>query len=179
MPGTDPLAAMRLIFDELPDLPCLAELPGRGLGADMTGRTAAILVDLPVDATPGGWRFADRPGRDLRRAQGLLARDLDALEEVADGYRGALKIQICGPWTMAATIQLTRSQEPALADPGAIGDLIASLAEGVAAHVADLRARVPGADLLIQLNGPGPARGAGRGGAQCQRPEPGARDRER
>ena len=154
LPGTDPLAAMRLIFDELPDLPHLAELPGRGPGADLTGRAAAILVDLPVDATPGGWRFADRPGRDLRRAHGLLARDLDALEEVADGYRGALKIQICGPWTMAATIELTRSQEPVLADPGAVGDLVASLAEGVAAHVADVRGRVPGADVLLQLDEP-------------------------
>jgi hypothetical protein len=154
IPGTDPITAMRLIFDELPDLPHLAELPDRGLGADMTGRTAAILVDLPADATPRGWRFADRPGRDLRRAQSLLARDLDGLEEVADGYRGALKIQICGPWTMAATIELTRSQEPALADPGAVSDLIASLAEGVAAHVADVRARIPGADLLLQVDEP-------------------------
>ncbi len=154
LPGTDPLAAMRLIFDELPDLPHLAELPGRGPGADLTGRAAAILVNLPVDATPGGWRFADRPGRDLRRAHGLLARDLDALEVVADGYRGALKIQICGPWTMAATIELTRSQEPVLADPGAVGDLVASLAEGVAAHVADVRGRVPGADVLLQLDEP-------------------------
>jgi hypothetical protein len=154
MPGTDPLEALRLIFDELPDLPHLAELPGRGRGADMTGRTAAILVDLPVDATPRGWRLADRPGRDLRRAQSLLARDLDTLEEVADGYRGALKIQVCGPWTLAASIELTRSQEPALADPGAVGDLIASLAEGMAAHVAEVRARIPGADVLLQLDEP-------------------------
>jgi hypothetical protein len=154
MPGTDPLGAMRLVFDELPDLPHLAELPDRGLGADMTGRTAAILVDFPVDATPRGWRFADRPGRDLRRAQSLLARDLDALEEVADGYRGALKVQICGPWTMAATTELTRSQEPALADPGAVSDLVASLAEGVARYVADVRARIPGADVLLQVDEP-------------------------
>ena len=154
LPGTDAVGAMRLIFDELPDLPHVAELPGRGLGADLIGRTAAILVDLPVDATPRGWRFAGRPGRDLRRAQSLLARDLDALEEVADGYRGALKIQVCGPWTMAATIELTRSQEPVLADPGAVGDLIASLAEGVTVHVAGVRARVPGADVLLQLDEP-------------------------
>ena len=163
MPGTDPVEATRLIFDELPDLPHLAELPGRGLGADLTGRAAAILVDLPVDATPRGWRFADRPGRDLRRAHGLLARDLDALEQVADGYRGALKIQVCGPWTMAATIELTRSQEPVLADPGAVGDLVASLADGVTAHLADMRARVPGADVLLQLDEPAlPAVLAGR-----------------
>jgi hypothetical protein len=154
MPGTDPLEAMRLIFGELPDLPHLAELPGRGPGADLTGRTAGLLIELPAELTPRGWRLAGRPGRDLRRAQSLLARDLDALEEVADGYTGVLKISVCGPWTMAATLELTRSQEPALADRGAVSDLTTSLAEGVAGHVADVTARVPGARLLLQLDEP-------------------------
>ena len=40
----------------------------------------------------------------------MLAHDLDALEEAADGYRGPLKIQVCGPWTLAATIELARTQ---------------------------------------------------------------------
>src|ERR1700733_9889556 len=154
MPGTDPLEAMRFVFDELPDLPHLAELPNRGVGADMIGRTAGLLVGLSVDATTRGWRLADRPGRDVRRAQSLLSRDLDALEEVADGYQGPLKLQVCGPWTMAASLELARSQEPVLADPGAVRDLTASLAEGVAAHVAGVRARVPGARLLLQLDEP-------------------------
>ncbi len=154
MPGTDPLEAMRLVFGELPDLPHLVELPDRGVGADMIGRTAGLLIDMTVDATTRGWRFADRPGREMRRAQSLLARDLDALEELADGYQGALKIQVCGPWTLAASIEMARSQEPALADPGAVRDLIESLAEGTAAHVAGVRARVPGARLLLQVDEP-------------------------
>jgi hypothetical protein len=155
LPGTDPAEATRLVFGELPDLPHLAELPARGPGADLTGRTAAMLVDLPVELTPSGWRFAARPGRDLSRARGMLSADLDALEEVADGYRGPLKIQACGPWTLAATVELIRSQDPALADPGAVADLTASLAEGLAAHVADVRKRVPGARLVVQLDEPG------------------------
>ena len=154
LPGTDPAEASRLVFGELPDLPHLAELPARGPGADLTGRTAALLVGLPAEIAPTGWRFSARPGRDLRRAQSLLSADLDALEEVADGYQGPLKIQVCGPWTLAATIELTRSQDPALADPGAIADLTASLSEGVAAHVADVRKRVPGARVLLQLDEP-------------------------
>jgi hypothetical protein len=154
LPGTDPADASRLVFGELPDLPHLAELPARGPGAELTGRAAAIIVDLPAELTPTGWRFTTRPGRDLRRAQSLLSADLDALEEVADGYQGALKIQICGPWTLAATIELSRSQDPALADPGAVADLTASLAEGIAAHVADVRNRVPGARVLLQLDEP-------------------------
>ena len=154
LPGTDPAEALRLVFGELPDLPHLAELPARGPGAGLTGRTAALLVDMPSELTPSGWRFTPRPGRDLRRAQNLLSTDLDALEEVADGYQGPLKIQVCGPWTLAATIELPRSQDPVLADPGAIADLTASLAEGAAAHVADVRKRVPGAEVVLQLDEP-------------------------
>ncbi len=155
LPGSDPLEAQRLVFGELPGLPHLAELPDRGPGADLTGRTAALLVDLPVELTPTGWRFTARPGRDLRRAAGFLSADLDALEEVSGGYSGSLKIQVCGPWTLAATIELLRSQDPALADPGAIADLTASLAEGLAAHVAEVRKRVPGATIVVQADEPG------------------------
>jgi methionine synthase II (cobalamin-independent) len=154
LPGTDPAEAMRLIFGELPDFPHLAELPARGPGADLTGRTAALLVELPVETTPTGWRFSARPGRDLSRARSLLSADLDALEEVASGYQGPLKIQVCGPWTLAAMIELTRTQDPALADVGAVTDLTESLAEGVRAHVADIRKRVPGARLILQLDEP-------------------------
>jgi hypothetical protein len=154
LPGTDPVEALRQVFGELPDLPHLAELPARGPGADLTGRTAALLVDLPVELTPTGWRFTARPGRDLRRALGFLFADLDALEEVTGGYSGSLKIQVCGPWTLAATIELIRSQDPALADPGAIADLTASLAEGLAAHVAEVRKRVPGATIVVQVDEP-------------------------
>jgi hypothetical protein len=154
MPGTDPAEAVRIVFGELPDLPHLPELPARGPGADLTGRTAALLVDMPVELTSSGWRFADRPGRDLRRAQTFAARDLDALDEAADGYQGVLKVQVCGPWTLAATIELARSQNAALADRGAIADLTESLAEGVAGHVAEVRRRVPGAQVLLQVDEP-------------------------
>ena len=154
MPSTDPAEAIRIILGELPDLPHLPELPDRGPGAELTGRTAALLIELPVEMTTSGWRFADRPGRDMRRAQTLLAHDLDALEEAADGYQGPLKIQVCGPWTLAATIELARSQNAALADRGAVADLTESLAEGIAAHVAEVRGRVPDAQVLLQLDEP-------------------------
>ena len=76
--------------------------PIAGPGADLTGRTAALLVDMAVEVTPRGWRLADRPGRDLARARSMLSSDLDVLEEVLDGFRGPVKIQLCGPWTLAA-----------------------------------------------------------------------------
>jgi hypothetical protein len=154
MPGTDPAEAMTVVLGELPDLPHLPELPGRGVGADMVGRTAGLLVDLPVETTAGGWKLAARPGRDQRRAAGLLSADLDAAQEAAADWTGPFKLQVCGPWTLAATLGHSRSQNPALADPSAVGDLIASLAEGVAAHVAEVRGRIPGAVVLLQLDEP-------------------------
>lgn len=154
LPGTDPAEAMRLIFGELPDLPHLAELPGRGPGGDLIGRTASLLVDMPVETVPGGWAFTGREGRDLLRARSMLSADLDALEEAAAGYRGPLKIAVAGPWTLAATIGLGPARDVALADPGAVADLSASLAEGVRAHAGEVRKRVPGADLLVQFDEP-------------------------
>ncbi|MGE5287364.1 MAG: methionine synthase [Micromonosporaceae bacterium] len=154
MPGADPAEALRIVLGELPDLPHLPELPARGAGADMTGRTAALLVDMPVEVTATGWRFTANPGRDMRRARSFLAHDLDTLEEIAAGYEGPFKIQVCGPWTLAATIELAASQNPALSDQGAVRDLAASLAEGVAAHTAEVAKRLPGARMLLQIDEP-------------------------
>lgn len=154
-PGEDHFEALRTVFGELPDLPYLPELPARGVGADMVGRTASLLVELPVEVQPSGWRLASRPGGDHRRAVDHLARDLDGLEEVADGYAGPLKVQVCGPWTLAASIEL-RSGDKMLSDAGAVRDLTASLAQGVADHVARLRRRVPGVtEIVLQLDEPG------------------------
>ena len=105
-------------------------------------------------AGPRGWRIVDRPGRDLRRAKSLLSSDLDAMEEVLDGYAGLVKIQLAGPWTLAATIEQPHSLKVALADPGLVADLASSLAEGAAAHVAEVAKRIPKATILVQLDEP-------------------------
>src|SRR5947208_6258757 len=154
MPGTDPAEAMRVVAGELPDFPHLPELPDRGPGADLTGRTAALLVEIPVEVTPRGCALAERPGRDLARARTILSSDLDVMEEVLDGYRGLVKVQLCGPWTLAATLELPHTLNVAIADPGAGADLTASLAEGAAAHVAELAKRVPGARFAVQFDEP-------------------------
>jgi hypothetical protein len=144
---------MRLVLGELPEFPHLPELPGRGAGADLIGRTAALLVDLAVDLTPAGWRLVARPGNDLRRAQEMLARDLDALHEVAAGHTGPFKVQAAGPWTLAAALERTRGDR-AVVDPGARRDLAQSLAEGMRQHVEAVSARVPGARVVVQYDEP-------------------------
>lgn len=153
LPGTDPAEAMRLVAGELPDFAHLPELPARGPGADLIGRSAALLVDLAFDLTPGGWRLVPRAGIDQRRAREFLARDLDALYAVADGWTGPLKVQATGPWTLAAGLERTRGDR-AVVDAGARRDLGQSLAEGLAAHVAAVAARVPGARMVVQLDEP-------------------------
>ncbi|GAA1237770.1 methionine synthase [Kitasatospora nipponensis] len=153
MPGTDAREAARTAVGALEQLPFLPELPARGPGADMIGRSAGLLVELFAQTEPSGWRFADRPGRDTRRAHSWLGEDLDALEEFTQGYTGALKVQAVGPWTLAASIEL-KYGEKALADRGACRDIAGSLTEGLRRHLAELRRRVPGAQLVLQLDEP-------------------------
>jgi hypothetical protein len=161
-PGTDIDEAVRTVFGELPDLPHLPELPARGAGSEIVGRSAAMLVDLPVEIQPSGWRITARPGRDLRRARDLLSRDLDALQQQAEDWAGVVKVQAAGPWTMAAEIELP-SGHRVVADHGATRDLAGSLAEGLRLRLADLAGRIPQATIVVQLDEPAlPAVLAGR-----------------
>ena len=153
LPGDDPTEAARLVFDELPDLVFVPELPARGPGADLIGRTGALLVDLPVQLEPSGWRLAGRPGLDLRRARDLMARDLDAVEQVGEGFAGTVKVQVAGPITLAASIELPNGHR-AVSDPGATRDLAESVREGTRLHLQDLAARLPNATVVLQLDEP-------------------------
>lgn len=153
LPGTDIIEAVKTVFGELPDFPFLPELPARGPGADMIGRSAGLLTDLPVELYAARWQLATHPGRDARRTADLWERDLDAMADQAAGYTGTVKTQSTGPWTLSAHLDL-RTGGPVLRDPGAVRDLTNSLAEGLRAHVARLAARVPGGRLLVQLDEP-------------------------
>jgi hypothetical protein len=153
-PGLDPLEAARIALSELPGLPVLPELPARGVGSDPVGRTAGLLADLHVEVGIGVWRFVPRGGRDEERARVARVTDLDALEESAQGYDGALKLRIVGPWTLAASVELAKG-EKALRDEGAVGDIAASLAEGLTRHIDDIRRRLPALGrVVVQVDEP-------------------------
>jgi methionine synthase II (cobalamin-independent) len=155
-PGTTPeeyAEAVRTVLGEAPELPYLPELPGRGPHAGMVGRTLGTVVDLGFDLQPAGWRLTDASGVEHRRARSLLAQDLDRLEEEAQDFHGVLKVQLTGPWTLAATVEKPRGDK-VLADHGARRDLAQALAEGVAAHLADVRRRVDAERVVVQVDEP-------------------------
>lgn len=164
-PGTDVRETLRLVRDTVgalgddseshgvTGLTYLPELPSRGPGADLVARGLGLLVDLPVDLQPSGWRIVDRPGHDLGRTRAFLREDLDELADAYDGWTGPLKVQVAGPWTLAASTWMPRGERVA-GDPGASRDLVDSLAEGVREHLAAVRRLVPGADVVLQLDEP-------------------------
>ena len=157
LPGTSSREAMSVVTGEFPDLVHLPELPARGPGADMVGRTAALLVavanEFSVETTPTGWRYADLPGFAVRRAQSYWREDLDVFEEFCQGATGELKLQLCGPITLAANIALRRG-ERVLSDEGAVRDLVDAHREAVLMHLADVHRRIPGARLVVQIDEP-------------------------
>ena len=157
LPGVHTREWSITLAGELPDLPHVPELPGRGPGADMIGRTAGLLAavapDLAVATTPSGWRFTSSPGREMARAQSWLGEDLDGIEEALAGRAGILKAQLVGPWTLAAMIEM-RTGERAVRDHGACRDLAGALAEASVRHIADLRRRLPGARIILQFDEP-------------------------
>lgn len=153
LPGDDFRGALGFVLETLRDLAPLPELPGRGPGADMVGRAAALLVDLPTQLTPQGWELSEHPGVDHRRAAALWRNDLDDLEELAQGFTGVIKVGIAGPWTLAALLGRPRA-EVALADPGARRDVAQALLAGVDGLLVDLRRRLPEARFVLQLDEP-------------------------
>jgi methionine synthase II (cobalamin-independent) len=153
LPGDQYAEAVKTVLGTLPDLAFVPELPARGVTAQMVGRSLAVLDGLGADLQPAGWRLLDASGVDHRRARSLLAQDLDVVEELAEDREGAVKQQVAGPWTLAATVELQRG-EKVLSDHGARRDLAHALASGVADHVASLRRRFPSSPIVLQVDEP-------------------------
>lgn len=157
-PGTAARSAAQVVVGELAGaLAHLVELPARGVGADLLGRAGALLIDVAIDTVPRGYRITARPGAVTRRAVSLLDEDMDALEEAWEtaGLRGgghAVKVQAPGPITLAAGLELANGHR-AITDAGAVRDLTASLAEGVATHRAALSRRLD-TPVVVQLDEP-------------------------
>lgn len=158
LPGTDVPGAVRLVFETLGGaeggVPHLPELPARGPWAGMIGRSCALLIDLPVSLDAGTWRLSDTAGIDARRAKAAMRDDLDRLQEHAHDWDGPVKVQVAGPWTLAASV-LRPLGGLVLADRSARRDLAQSLAQGTSDFLAEGAARLPRAQLVLQVDEPG------------------------
>lgn len=146
LPGTDLAKAAEIVLGESPT-PHIPQLPGRGLGSDLIGRTAALL-DIPIDRGPRGWRVATQH----RAARDQMARDLDELEEQWSGQVSEMKVQLVGPWTLAAHIEMANGHRM-ITDAGALRDVTDALLEAVRAHRVDVGKRF-GAATILQLDEP-------------------------
>lgn len=162
MPGTDAAEAARIVAGEF-DVPHVTELPARGPGADMVGRALALVAatvgDFAGETTPEGWRLVGNRsgaalGRQMRRGRSWLAEDLDRIEDELQGYVGLVKTQVTGPWTLAGSVESVRGTR-LVADPSACQDLAGALAESLVGHVGNLQRRVPGAQVVVQVDEPG------------------------
>jgi methionine synthase II (cobalamin-independent) len=137
---------------ELWDLPYVPELPGRGPGSEMIGRALGLL-EIGMERGTSRWQVAGTHGREQREAKRMLRDDLDVLAEVLDGYSGPLKVSLTGPYTLLAYVDLARG-EPMVVDPGARRDLVQAHLVAVEDLVARVRALVPGAQPVLQLDEP-------------------------
>lgn len=152
LPGTDLGAGVRLALEAV-SVPWLPEFPARGPWAGMVGRALGLLDGLGAELSAGEWRLAAVPGVDQRRARAALRDDLDVLEENAQGLTGPLKVAVTGPWTLAASVFRPLGGR-VLADRGARRDVAQSIAAGVRDLVADVERRLPGVEVLVQVDEP-------------------------
>lgn len=153
LPGTDLVQAADVVLSESPT-PHLPQLPARGVGSDLIGRTAA-LMPLNLDIGPRSWRVTRRPQLATMRARDQFERDLDLLEELWAGRLAAdpaIKVQLAGPWTLAAQIEMANGHR-VITDRGATRDIADALAHAVGEHRGDVEKRF-GSRTLLQLDEP-------------------------
>ncbi len=150
LPGASIIAAADIIAGETGDLRQLPILPDRGV--DVVGLTTGILPGINVDAGPRSWMLSTRPQLRTRRIWDRVEADLDQCEQAWGTRIDAVKIQVAGPWTLSASIELSNGHR-ALTDTGALRDLTESLIAGIQEYSADVRARFD-TEVYVQLDEP-------------------------
>ena len=150
LPGASIIAAADIVVGETGDLRQLPILPAHGV--DVVGLTTGILPGINVDAGPRSWVLSARPQLRTRRIWDRVEADLDQCEQAWGTRIDAVKIQVAGPWTLSASIELSNGRR-ALADAGALRDLTESLIAGIQEYSADVRARFD-TEVYVQLDEP-------------------------
>ena len=161
MPGEDATAyaeAVRVVLGELGGdhgLPYLPKLPGRG--PHRLDDRSRRWPSSRARRGPAAGRVAAHRRRGGGPPAGPLAAGPGPRRARGAGPGptwGPPKVQVAGPWTLAATVEKPRGDK-VLADHGARRELAQALAEGMGDHVADVRRRLPGVDrLVVQVDEP-------------------------
>ncbi|ALC05633.1 hypothetical protein CDES_06015 [Corynebacterium deserti GIMN1.010] len=152
LPGTSVAEAADIIGGETGDFRHLPQLPARGLGADQIGRTVGLLDMINIDRGARSWVMSTRPSRLTHLTGDFLDMDLDTCEEVWGTSVDKLKVQVAGPWTLGARIELANGHR-VLTDPGAMRDLTQALIAGIEAHTTTVARRFR-ADVEVQVDEP-------------------------
>ncbi|OKX83821.1 uroporphyrinogen decarboxylase/cobalamine-independent methonine synthase family protein [Corynebacterium glutamicum] len=152
LPGKSAAEAADIIQGETGDLLHIPQLPARGLGADLIGRTVGLLDMINVDRGARSWVMSTRPSRLTHLTGDFLDMDLDACEETWGTGVDKLKIQVAGPWTLGARIELANGHR-VLSDRGAMRDLTQALIAGIDAHARKVAGRFR-AEVQVQIDEP-------------------------
>ncbi|MDY3128019.1 MAG: methionine synthase [Corynebacterium sp.] len=157
LPETDVAQAADVVAGELVDFLHIPQLPARGLSSNAVAQTAGLLESLSVDIGPRAWQLSARPQRASHEIWDTRARDLDTVQEVwgEDGTMSAIKVQVMGPLSLAASLELANGHR-VLEDAGAHRDLRQELHAGVEAHRSDIASRFHLSldQIQLQLNEP-------------------------
>ena len=145
-PGTDALEAQSVVVGDLVDTPVggrgaavhraagrarPVERPGRA-----RGRAARRAADRARRRTAGSWRTT--PAATWAGRRRTCARTSTRSRWPRTGTRARSSCRCSGPMTLAASLYLSRGDR-VLSDAGAVRELAASLAAGIAEHLAALR----------------------------------------
>jgi methionine synthase II (cobalamin-independent) len=158
MPGTEISAAIAIAIDESPTVLFLPELPERGPGGEMIGRTFGLLNSLDetlsIETTPSGWRVSRGENRIMRRAKSWYSEDLENFELLAQSATDSVKFQFAGPISLTSFIEPIAG-ERLVNDLGAVRDVAAGLLEVLKIEIANYKKLFPMADVIVQIDEPG------------------------
>lgn len=161
-PGTDSLAAARWSLLETPEFWTVPELPDRGPGSEMIGRTLGMLAGISdyfyAGLSPTGWELASGATRAITRAQSFLAEDFERVESVYISdpgvFSNAAKISVVGPLTLSASVGRSQA-ENLIVDVAAVFDVAQALGEVVHNLISEMRRRYSGVrDVVVQIDEP-------------------------
>lgn len=146
LPGKSIAQACDVIAQETGEMMHLPQLPGRGLASGNVVRTASLLP-MNVERGPRSWRLSARPQLITRTARDLVERDLDECENQWGQEPTNVKVQLIGPWTLAAALELSDGHR-LITDRGALRDLQEAFVFGAQEHLKEVNKRFHTAAIL-------------------------------